>query len=407
MTVATECIHLGDETSAGQFKCSSPNIIHLDGYTTSEVCCSCPYKNKPKVTLPTKPAMTSLTQPADCPHRVRKIGDRKCQTCGAGKWFELFECSLYGECSDHKVHRNPRGCTTCIALQENNPEAAERLKAQGQAGQSQAQATSRIDANPPNLPRKRKAAKKWAYGITTVPMRLQTTFPLTLASLSAAGFDTPRLFVDGAQTGQTDRVNPANSREIIDADYRKFGLEVTTHYPKIRAYGNWILALGELYLRNPNMDRYAIFQDDVIAYRNLRAYLDSCDYPDNGYWNLYSYPPPKGTALPNSRGWHLSNQKGKGALGLVFSLQAVRTLLLHQHLVDRARDPNDGWKKIDGGVVDAMLKAGGREYVHNPSLVQHIGSFSSLHNRPTPHKPAPTFLGESYDALALLEASPV
>lgn len=382
------CKSRGEEVSSGQYVCTSSKLVHFSGTASKDTCLRCPYSDNPVITF-TKPEVTPLMQPADCPYRVRKIGDRKCQTCGAGKWFELFECSLYGECSDHKVHRNPRSCSVCIALEENNPEAAERIKSQ--AAQAR-QPTANVASNPPNLPRKRRGEKKWAYGITTIPMRLTTTFPKTLASLSAAGFDKPRLFVDDAQT---------------DEAYRKFGLEVTTHYPKIKAYGNWILALGELYLRNPNMDRYAIFQDDVIAYRNLRAYLDSCDYPDNGYWNLYSYPPPKGTVLPNSKGWHLSNQKGKGALGLVFSLQAVRTLLLHQHLVDRARDPNDGWKKIDGGVVDAMLKARGREYVHNPSLVQHIGSFSSLHNRPTPHKPATTFLGESYDALALLEAGSV
>jgi hypothetical protein len=96
----------------------------------------------------------------------------------------------------------------------------------------------------------------WAYGVTTVPSRRNDLLPETLCSLCEAGFDAPRLFVDGD--------NDPKGWE------REFGLETTCRYPTIRTHGNWILALSELFIREPHAERYALFQDDLITYRNLR-----------------------------------------------------------------------------------------------------------------------------------------
>ena len=43
---------------------------------------------------------------------------------------------------------------------------------------------------------------KWAYGITTVPSRRENLFERTLQSLAVAGFDNPRLFVDGVDDAE-------------------------------------------------------------------------------------------------------------------------------------------------------------------------------------------------------------
>ena len=64
-------------------------------------------------------------------------------------------------------------------------------------------------------------AKTWAYGVTTVDSRLNTTLPLTLSTLADAGFPKPRLFVDGAQSVPT-----------YLSEY-----ETTFRYPKIRTFG--------------------------------------------------------------------------------------------------------------------------------------------------------------------------
>jgi len=222
---------------------------------------------------------------------------------------------------------------------------------------------------------------RWAYGVTTVPRRLNTLFPKTLASLARAGFDKPRLFVDGPSDG-----------------FERFGLPITARGENIRTAGNWTLALAELYVREPLYERYAIFQDDFVTYRNLRQYLTKIPYPEKTYLNLYTFPENQELAKGRN-GFYPSNQRGKGAVALVFNREAVITLLSSQHIVRRPQTQN-GWRKIDGGVVEAMRIAGWKEMVHNPSLVQHIGVLSSMGN--PEHPSATSFRGEDFDAMSLL-----
>jgi len=226
---------------------------------------------------------------------------------------------------------------------------------------------------------------KWAYGVTTVPMRMNELLVRTLHSLVDAGFDKPRLFIDGL----ADPMQYVNS----------FGLEVTCRYPTIRTMGNWALGLAELYIRNPSADRYAMFQDDLIASRNLRQYLERTSYPEKGYQNLYTFPINLRLAK-GCIGWFPSNQRGLGAVALVFSREAVTTLLRQTHFVTRPQDAQRGWKSIDGGIVESMKQAGFREHVHNPSLVQHTGVLSAMRNKP--HALADSFRGEDFDLMSLL-----
>jgi len=228
---------------------------------------------------------------------------------------------------------------------------------------------------------------KWAYGVTTVPMRQKDLLPRTLASLAKAGFDKPRLFIDDCSL--------ALGIDFCD----QFGLEITARWPAIRTFGNWALGLAELYIRYPTADRYAMFQDDLVACTNLRAYLEVCPYPSKVYLNLYTFPQNLLLAK-GRRGWYPSNQMGRGAVALVFSRDAVVTLLCQSHMVNRPQDAHKGWKSIDGGIVTAFKLAGWQEYVHNPSLVQHVGTLSSMRNHP--HPQADSFPGEDFDALSLV-----
>lgn len=227
---------------------------------------------------------------------------------------------------------------------------------------------------------------RWSYGITTVPERYDTLFLKTLESLKLAGFDTPRLFIDGCND---------------PSQYSSLGLEITTHYPKLRTAGNWVLSLYELYYREPQADRFAIFQDDFITYKNLREYLERATYPYQGYCNLYTFPSNQNLVKDNAIGWYKSNQLGKGAVALVISNEAVRILLSSRHLTERPTDPHRGWRSIDGGIVDSFKKAGWYEYVHNPSLVQHTGQVSSMGNKLQPA--AISWRGITFDALDLLK----
>lgn len=244
-----------------------------------------------------------------------------------------------------------------------------------------------------STPKKSKYRLKWSYGVTTVPSRRGDLLPRTLASLGEGGFDRPRLFVDGERDGR-GWVND-------------FNLEVTCHYPNLRTFGNWVTTLWELYIREPLADRYAIFQDDFVTYRNLRGYLEAVSYPERGYLNLYTFPsnqgivPAVGQTGRRYVGWYESNQNGRGAVALVFSREAVTTLLQTEHMVLRPQHADRGHKSVDGAVVTALKKAGWKEYVHNPSLVQHTGEVSSMGNKK--HPLAESFRGEGFDAMGLLE----
>ncbi len=252
-------------------------------------------------------------------------------------------------------------------------------------------------------------ALTWEYGVTTVPMRRHTTLPRTLESLHFAGFGQPRLFIDGI-------------RDPHEHDFHLFGLETTCRFPAAKVVGNWILSIWELYIRNSDADRYAIFQDDFVTYPNLREYLDRVPYPDRGYCNLYTFPANERKAQ-HGTGWFKSNQNGLGAVALVFTKEAVRALFSNLHLFDKCNaQPNRCknclklpeacsrcWdtakrlriKAVDGGIVTAMTKAGWHEYCHMPSLVQHIGDVSSAGNGK--HAQAESFRGEQYNVLGLLK----
>lgn len=221
----------------------------------------------------------------------------------------------------------------------------------------------------------------WSYGVTTVPERIDNLLQRTLKSLAAGGFPNPRLFIDGLDV-------PPSSLSAYQCSCRN---------PRIRTAANWVLSAYELYLYNPHATYYAIFQDDFVTYRNVRDYIESCKYPQRGYLNLYTFPE---NARLNRARWYESNQRGKGAVALVFNRDALQTLLGSRYLVDRAMSVERGYKSIDGGIVSAMKHAGWKEYVHSPSLVQHTGEVSSMGNGK--HPLAPYFNGEDFDARELI-----
>lgn len=241
---------------------------------------------------------------------------------------------------------------------------------------------------------------KWAYGITTVKERAQTYLPRTLQSLAAAGFDAPRLFVD----------DESNCFErVFNAPFSANPFPTTYRSPRVRTYGNWLLALVELVIREPSVERYALFQDDLIAVRDVKSYLEQCRYDPKGYWNLYTFPenqakfpvnPAPERQQSQQRGWFTSNQRGRGALGLVFSRDVAYKLLASPHTWTRLPDPQRGWQAVDGAVVTALAHQGIKEFVHNPSLLQHTGDTSSMNH---PKQPLTlTFPGEHSSALDLL-----
>lgn len=250
----------------------------------------------------------------------------------------------------------------------------------------------------------------WSCGVTTVESRRRSYLPSTLASLRAGGFADPTLFVDGGKDPQ-----------LWEAE---FGLVTYCRPNQIGVVGAWLAALHELYYANPRADRFALFQDDLTCSKNLKAYLERSPWPNKGYCNLYTFTAGNERAVAGKGvGWHEAGlvnppdrnpqlyQTGRGAVALVFDREAVMAALSSPHLVHKPSAPGDaGRTKIDGALVTAMNAAGFREYVHQPSLVQHQGHLSS---RPEAqdsnsgayrygHMKAQTYRGDDFDCLELL-----
>lgn len=239
---------------------------------------------------------------------------------------------------------------------------------------------------------------RWSVGITTIPNRRDNTLLTTLLSLREAGFITPHLFVDGDSDSQSWR--------------DQFGLDVSSRHPKLGVYGNWIHGLWELFIRHPLADMYAMFQDDLIAYKNLRSYLERVKYPGQGYLNLYTHKDNQSLMPVDKSGQYIhgfwpSNQRGFGALGLVFNRECLVKLLTCELTATKVISSIKPKTSVDGLVVEALSgrlsgPKGWKEYVHSPSLIQHIGTESSIGHYP---EYAPCFLGENYDAMLLLNTS--
>lgn len=249
----------------------------------------------------------------------------------------------------------------------------------------------------------------WAVGVTTVPSRAGDLLSRTVASLEEAGFRDLRLFVDGGDGA---------------CDMSRICASVTTRFPFVGPFGNWYLALLELYIRQPAVERYAIFQDDLVCVKGLKRYLDGHKYPDGsdgrkpGYWNLFTFMNSEGLTKP---GWQEGPihsmgidpeqvwQCGRGALGLVFNRQAVQLLLSSSSMANKPASATNPRVNIDGAVVAAMNLAGWREYVHNPSLLSHTGMHTSIQEPGKVGKVwttnAKSFPGEMVDITRLMAAS--
>ena len=360
------------------------------------------------------PHPSSVQAAAGCVNLGNDTGQTvECPSCRGTIRLKLFECRVFGQCT---IAKKVNGVACCRPVEKclgYSTSISEKPNLD---------ALTPKRSKPDDSVREKQEIKKgkqnltWSYGVTTVVTRIST--PLlsdTLQSLKETGFDEPRIFIDGVN----------DVRRFIDL----YGTEsITARYPRVGAFGNWILALWELYLRDPFADRYALFQDDIKCCKGLKMYLSLSPFPERGYLNLYTFPfrdpnkgkkdrnvsqriPPRAEREERSDekgyklGFYESNQLGKGALALVFTRDGVLEILRgYDHIITRPFTSNvkKRTSAIDGGVVDTMRKAGFKEYVHNPSLVQHAGIDSTMGN--AKHPQAPTFPGEGFDSLSLLQS---
>jgi hypothetical protein len=234
---------------------------------------------------------------------------------------------------------------------------------------------------------------KWAVGLTTVPSRVERTLRRSIDSLWEAGWKDPRVFLDGTSPFLPPWLTTK---------------PMTVRSPGMNGFANWVMGLEELVFRFPDYDRYLMVQDDVLYCKGLREYLEQTPWIPGTYLNLILYPDNDiGKPHPGYVGWYPCNRNGQGAQALVFDVAAVETLLTHpvfyrrrldRNLDNRGREMRT--RNIDGGVSKAFEKMGYREYVHSPSLVDHIVEEPSVIGNLTQPKIS-AFPGEDFDCRTL------
>jgi hypothetical protein len=147
------------------------------------------------------------------------------------------------------------------------------------------------------------------------------------------------------------------------------------------AFSNFLLGLTELVLREPHAQAYLVCQDDVLFSAGLRGYLESLLWPapDTGVVSLFC---ASHLAMDRPLGLHRDEGgwQAFGAQAYVFPAEAARRLLTSPEVFEhRLRGPAGGQQNIDSVVGRWCRRAGLGYFVHQPSLVQHIGETSTLY----------------------------
>lgn len=242
--------------------------------------------------------------------------------------------------------------------------------------------------------KKEQSMLKWSYGVITTPNR-RDLLERSLTSLEIAGFGDPLIGIDGCDDASA---------------YAALKYDITCRKFRGDNFINWFLTANEVYLRDPFADLYAVFEDDLIISAGAREYIEkSTEKIDDGYFNLFTWPDNQRKVPATYAGWFIANQKGLGAVGLVFRRNDFMGLLSTPGMLHHARNmdiPPGKTKRrglwyVDGLIVTAMSRLGKIEYCHSPSIVQHTGDVSAIGAKSG--LKAPSFRGEEFDLRSLLK----
>jgi hypothetical protein len=233
------------------------------------------------------------------------------------------------------------------------------------AGRQIAPSTATLaDVIPPAARRSGAAVKRWSVGVTTAP-RPTSTLAECLASLSRAGWDNPRLFVDG----DADVPDPFQN------------LRRTHRAPQLGAWPSFYLALAELLMREPGAHAFLIVQDDVVfasGFDDVRAYLEQVLWPGRTP-GIVSLLCPRPYTRPEPGWYRFHGDWIWGAQAFAFSPNAAREFLGDSRVI-RHRDTHERnpLADIDWCVGQWASRHRRPIYYPTPSLVQHVGLTSSL-----------------------------
>jgi glycosyltransferase involved in cell wall biosynthesis len=198
----------------------------------------------------------------------------------------------------------------------------------------------------------------WAVAVVTAP-RTPPTLAATLDSLHRAGFEGLRLF--------------AEPEAVVPASFSH--LPLVRHRQRLGPVRNLCFAARALLDAHPDVECYAIFQDDISAAVGLRRWCDREFWPGgHGVVSLYT----SRVFCDDRPGWqtlNLGRYRTFGALAFVFRGPTLREFLTDAEV---RRHVERGDISADGAVGEWALKRGIGIAYHSPSLIQHEGETTSL-----------------------------
>ena len=200
---------------------------------------------------------------------------------------------------------------------------------------------------------------QWATAMLTAPRR-EPTIEQTLHSLKLAGFDNVHIFAEpGAR---------------IPDCCRHF--RITQRPQQFGNFLNFYSCLTTLLSEHPTADAYAVFQDDIELASGLKDWFeDECWPLNNGVVSLFTPRLHSESAV----GWQLKcpgSQRVCGAQALVFRTDMLQRFLSDTRVLHSLRLRDQG----DDAVLGGWLAREGLDIAyHTPSLVQHVGTVSSIY----------------------------
>ncbi|WP_165070055.1 glycosyltransferase family protein [Paludisphaera rhizosphaerae] len=241
---------------------------------------------------------------------------------------------------------------------------------------------------PPPPRRHGRPVRNWAVGVTTAPRR-RPTLDGCLDGIVRAGWDAPRLFLDG-----TVRI-PA----------RHAHLPTSWREEAVGAWPAWFLSLTELIVQRPEADAYLMIQDDVALHDHepLRDYLERVLWPGDrpGLVSLFHIGPEA------TWGWRLNVDPNRlSAQALLFPPDLARALVADPTVVRAVLDSSADHHTPIPDVLNIWLARRSIDCWHTtPSLVQHVGDVSAIWDEAalTSDRRAPWFTGGVDEAFALEE----
>jgi len=201
--------------------------------------------------------------------------------------------------------------------------------------------------------------RKWAVGVTIAPRRYPT-ITKSIKALESAGWGTGIIF---AEPGSYIDCGP--------------NWPYVHRFKQTGIFGNWILGLYELFIRNIDADAFFMIQDDIVVAPGTRNYLE------NSLWfteqpHLVSLFGPNAIDKDPSNGWRsVSNYHG-GPNSIIMSHETVQEIL--SSLIPLRYYGVQSQKKTsfdDLGVFILMSQNNWPVFYPKPSLGDHIGHQST------------------------------